>query len=529
MTAQTVGSAPARPMSWIQAARRFADAALAYTRDRFGPYASPLFADGLDITTGEPVTWHVNGEEWILSNWASQQVFMRTLIALTLVTDDRHYRDVAEDTAHYVLEHLRYQRLLSWGGHMAYDLALKRTIYAPDKGPVHELKCHYPFYDLMWAVDPVITRDYIEAMWASHVQNFDTLEFSRHGTPVGARHSGLSLWDRPYLHEPVPFTGKGLTFINAGSDLIYAAALLSNVSGDLAPLTWAKRLAARYVEVRHPKTQLGGYQFSVSVLPGPRGRGDRAVAQFGEQLKAHAPTEVTLCVARQIRTIVGSTAINKMLLSERLGPSGAEFKNWAIEDLLAYARWSYDPTNHAFDPVLTDGTRLGGLILAESGYYGRRGDALGPLPADSLLLWSYALAYRLAGTRELWTMVQSLLERCGTPRARRNPDPIAVFAFLELYRATRDPAFLATASSIGDTLVERQTASGFFVPCPDCRYAKVDALEPLALLHLANAYRTQPAELPWYWASRAFFGAAYENRGHAIDQQLFYTCRLEEE
>ena len=56
--------------------------------------------------------------------------------------------------------------------------------------------------------------------------------------------------------------GKGLTFINAGSDLIYAAAMLSKFTSDPKPLEWAKRLAYRYVETRDPKTGIGGYQFS---------------------------------------------------------------------------------------------------------------------------------------------------------------------------------------------------------------------------------------------------------------------------
>ncbi|MCY0878929.1 MAG: hypothetical protein OWU84_08315 [Firmicutes bacterium] len=520
LTAETLR--PDRAESWIAAVRRFADVALAAGRDRYGASPTPLLADGLDVVTLEPVIWRVNGEEWILSNWASQQIFMRTLTGLSRILHDDRYRQAAEDITAFALTALRPQRLFTWGGHMAFDLAKKRAVYAPDKGPVHELKCHYPDYDLMWQVNPEATRDYIEAVWEAHILDWDSLEFSRHGRLPPEAPPQERLWARPYARRPVPFVSQGLTFINAGSDLVYAAALLSDLSHDPAPLTWAKRLASRYVEVRHPKTHLGGYQFSISVLPGPKGRGDRAVEQFGEQLKAHEPTEVTLCVDRQIRTILGRAAINKMLLGMRLGPAGEEFQRWAVEDLLAYAHWSYLPEAHAFAPVLTDGTRLDGLRIERSGYYGRAGDVLMPLKSDYLLLWSYALGYRLTRDPILWEMVQSLLEALWPRTGDVAPDPVALFAFLDLYQATDDREFLVDAAQVADAIVARQTASGLFLSPRGRQYGKLDALEPLALLHLANAALGYPERLPHYWASRAFFGSQYGDLGHMTDDQLFY-------
>jgi pectate lyase len=136
--------------------------------------------------------------------------------------------------------------------------------------------------------------------------NWANLEFSRHGKPVPEPETG-SVWDREYEGGEPFFTGTGLTFINAGSDLYYAAGMLHRFTGDEKPLIWAKRLNGRYADTRNPKTGLGGYQFSISVLPGVRG--DRAVEQFGEQLKAHNPMEGTLSTARQIHTIIGKAGL----------------------------------------------------------------------------------------------------------------------------------------------------------------------------------------------------------------------------
>jgi pectate lyase len=332
------------------------------------------------------------------------------------------------------------------------------------------------------------------------------------------------------------FTAPGLTFINAGSDLIYAAAALARLSEEQAPLTWAKRLAYRYVESRNQETGLGGYQFSISVLPGPGGRGDRAMEQFGEQLKAHRPIEATLVVGRQIRTIIGRAAVNKLLLGEALGAEGIEFLEWAVQDLEAYAQHTYDPVQNVFHPTLTNGLRLTGLIPQKSGYYGPKGQPFSPLKADFLLLWAYLMGYRLSRRARLGSVARSIWRANGlgdigpapenslkvSPELNAPADPMAIFAVLELYRITHEPECLALAGAIADNLLRLRRRHGLFVSDPGQRYAKLDALEPLALLHLVGHLRNRAADVPAYWASNAFFGSAHENFAHAIDNRLFY-------
>ena len=47
----------ARPDRYVQAVRAFADVALQFGRDTYGPRHTPLFVDGLHFETHEPVRW----------------------------------------------------------------------------------------------------------------------------------------------------------------------------------------------------------------------------------------------------------------------------------------------------------------------------------------------------------------------------------------------------------------------------------------------------------------------------------------
>ena len=62
----------------------FADNVLVLGIDRSGPAPTPLFVDGLDVDTHEPVKWKSrSGREWVPGNFASQQNLLRTLNGLT--------------------------------------------------------------------------------------------------------------------------------------------------------------------------------------------------------------------------------------------------------------------------------------------------------------------------------------------------------------------------------------------------------------------------------------------------------------
>jgi hypothetical protein len=88
---------------YLNAVRVFADNVLKYGRDTYGRKHTPLFVDGLNIHTHEPVKWIApNGDRGILSNLAPQQNLFRTLDGLTRVTGDPKYKQAATEVIKYI-------------------------------------------------------------------------------------------------------------------------------------------------------------------------------------------------------------------------------------------------------------------------------------------------------------------------------------------------------------------------------------------------------------------------------------------
>ena len=175
---------------YVQAARTFADSVLKHGRDTYGQRHTPLFVDGLQVETLEPVRWKKGGQTWVLCNFASQQSLLRTLDGLSALTGENRYRQAAEDSARYALAHLRStNNLLYWGGHMAWDLEQERPVGEyPD---VHEVKDHQPYFPLLWRVDAAATRRLCEAMWGAHVLDWSLLDYNRHARTEKPRASAM--------------------------------------------------------------------------------------------------------------------------------------------------------------------------------------------------------------------------------------------------------------------------------------------------------------------------------------------------
>ena len=99
---------PTDPNRYLNAVRTFADNVLKYGRDNYGPKHTPLFVNGLNIHTHEPVKWiNPDGTKWILSNLASQQHLFRTLDGLSTVTGDLTFRKAAMEAIGYAFDHDR--------------------------------------------------------------------------------------------------------------------------------------------------------------------------------------------------------------------------------------------------------------------------------------------------------------------------------------------------------------------------------------------------------------------------------------
>jgi pectate lyase len=495
---------------YVQAVQAFADDALKYGHDTYGPKHTPLFVDGINAETHEPVMWKsANGHAWALSDMGNQQIFFRTLVGLSALTGDPKYKQAAVDATRYGFANLLEGGLLVWGGHMAYNASDDITVFSEDKTRVHELKNTYPFYELMWEIDPQVTKTMIEAMWNGHILDWSNLDFNRHGVP---RKPGL-LWKSEYKGTPVFFWGRGLTFINAGSDLYYAAAMLSKFTGDPEPLVWAKRLAHRYVETRDPKTGIGGYQFSqmASAWCDNAGKilGDRAEYFFAEDFKGHHVVEGTLFPDNS-NTPVVRPRICQMLLGESLGASGQDFIQWSREEMTAWGKSAYRAKDNTFIPMLTDGTSMEGYVIKKDGYYGPKGRVLTAGKAGAIEFWTYALGYRLTGDPFLWQMTSSIMN---ANTFEKSADPSALFGFLELYRKTKDGAYLKSAQRVGNNiLAAKRFRTG---------WVKFDRVEPLALLQLAATVQGRAAIVPAYNGGSGFFSATYGDQGSKYDEFLY--------
>jgi len=510
--------ADARADAYLRAVRTFADKVLAHGRDTVGPKKTPLFVDALNVDTLRAARWRRKGQEWVLSNLGSQQNLFRTLVGLSAATGDPKYRRAAAEAVRYALAHLQDPGgLLRWGGHAAYDALGDRFV---GEGVKHELKHHYPYYELMWQVDPKATRRLLEAIWTAHVMRWDILDVNRHG--AYGRRKG-KLWDHAYTGGPVPFVSRGLSFMMSGTDFVYAAAMLSKLAGEDKPMVWAKRLAKRYVEARHPKTGLGASNFSVLTSR----RMEKQFPQFEGRF-----TEATVADIYGARYTY--CAVCQLRLGEVLGAAGKEFRQWGLEDLTARATHGYDEADNSFFAMLIDGTVLSPADRKRNGYV--KAERLRKRKADGRHLLAYALAYKLGKQDLMWRMTRSIARGLGLGDLGAEPGkpggirgetaaggPLVIFALLELHQATRAEPYLRLARRVADNALAARFHKGFFVPTKRHLFSCFDDPTPLALLHLHAALRGSKTRPPAFWMGRGYFHCPHDGLGRTYDHRAIFS------
>ncbi len=508
----------------LDAVRTFADNVLQHARDTYRETPTPLFVDGVNVDTLEPVRWVHREQVWIPSNLASHQNLFRTLVALTNLTGEAKYRDAARDAMVYGFEHLQHENgLLYWGGHRFLDLASGKAV---GEGYRHELKHHYPFYEFMWEVDPRATRLFLDSFWNAHIMDWSTLDMNRHGA---YQTEMTDLWANTWEGSEPFFEGRGLTFINTGTDLIYAGAIHYLLTGEKRALEWSKRLAEQYVNARHPKTGLGVYQFSQL-----RDGRDRAKVQFGPEWG-----EVALegWMIRSSGSIYGTNARIQLWLAEQLGEDGREFIQWTVDGLRAWAKYGYDADKDMNRTMWADGTDLTGYVIKRDGYYGSKGRQIRSGSGSGQMVESYALAYRLSGDRLMWQTARAMARHRGIGDIGPSPgvdvavdlettssDPILLYAVLELCRSNDHPDYLALAERIGDNIIAQRFHKGFFLPSSGHVNARVGAVEPLALLALEAVLRGEPQAVPSR-GGMGFFHGPHDSRGRTTDGSVLWNAR----
>ena len=415
-TNQTTGF-PEMRRRYIHAVRAFADTILERGRDAYGERHTPLFVDGLQVETFEPVRWKKGGQTWVLCNFASQQSLLRLLDGLSTLTKDSRYRQAAEDATRYALRHLRSANgLLYWGGHIAWDLDRDRPV--GEYADIHELKNHQPYYPLFWRVDAPARRELLGAIWASHVLDWSLLDYNRHArTEQRVRPQ----WDHVFLENtPVPFPSiaNNLSFVNVTLPLLDAGVSLAVLDQNTNALLWIRRLLYRWQQARDPKTRLCGGQFSYR-------KDDRAQDALGH---VHTNINEAKIVASYHRTgryhdlpLAQMQATEQFLAAGGpLADSGREFIQWAIQDLKTYFRYCYEPKTSQFVSLLTDGTPIQ-WKQARAGYYDA--SSFAPARPEGCIVWGCALGYRLTHEQPLWSMAQTLAGAVGLGDSANRPPP----------------------------------------------------------------------------------------------------------
>lgn len=411
------------------------------------------FINAFDTQTGK---WVSHDAEEILpgaliSNPAKQSNWFRLLAGLSVLSGDNEFRDIVKRSFSFLFKNLTDNNgLIYWGGHLAFDLVNRKVAYNAQKKIVHELKIDYPFYEMMWETDPAKTKAFIEAYWNAHIVNWDNLNFNRHGQynkPLG------KIWDNYYKGGDVFFWDeKSLTFVTAGSNLYYAAAMLARFTGMQKPLFWSKALAMRYVETRQEPVGISGYQFSQSSSSwcnGRAARGDRAQYQYGPYIPdGHLVYEST--IFRPIPAVQRC----QFHLSDVLGNAGEEFLRWSADEVKAWALNAYREDDNSFIPMLTDGYSLENFVIQHDGYFGPKGKIEKPFKADSDFFWLYCMATRCCNDEFLWQIARSIakgnnLGDIGDANCKgialnyefRGSDVKFVYGLLELYIKTRREEF----------------------------------------------------------------------------------------
>lgn len=508
---------------FVNTVKEYADNVMERCHDRYGKKKTPLLTDGIHLKTGESMKW----EKHVLSNLACQQNFLRTLDGLSMLTGETKYQKQALDWINYALDVLQEPEsgLFYWGGHTSYDLLEDEPLIGN-----HELKCVYPYYPFLYNVAPETTRLFIEGFWNKHVKNWSNLLFNRHGE--------YNSWDKeaPWEHEysggPLPIIDNAmLSFINTGSDLVYSGALLFKLSGNSQPLLWAKRLAQRYDEIRNETTGLGGYQFN-------HREPCRVRVSFKKPLSERQDVnETTVITNGVIQTRYGRAALTWLNLFEELGnEDGQKFLDIVSKDLTAIGEHAYDFSDHSFSPVLTDGMKLSPDDCMEGVGYCRP-QKLEKVPANGLMFFTYAKAYRLTSNKFFWQMIRSLAQGIGlgevfdavgeqsenlemgsskssrisltkTDSAKVAKNPVCtLFGLLELYRATEQDEYLSLAVNLGNQVVQERFVDGFFTAKREARnsYTNIDNSLPLALLHLQAIIEEKHVNLPTFYPNSTSF------------------------
>ncbi|PWC12166.1 pectate disaccharide-lyase PelW [Brenneria corticis] len=491
---------------WIAALDKHIDTVTKRASSRSNP--TPLLADGFDVLNHDPVVWQFpDGHSAPISNFASQQNWLRTLCAMSVITGENSYQQQAAAQTAYFLTHFvdDHSGLLFWGGHRFINLDTLQSEGPESKAQVHELKHHLPYYALLHRIDDVKTLNFLQGFWSAHVEDWNSLDLGRHGDYAKPRDPDVFQHPRHDVVNPerwplLPLT-KGLTFVNAGTDLIYAAFKYAEYTGDRQAAKWGKHLYRQYVLARNPETGMPVYQFSSPLqrrpVPADDNQtqswfGDRAQRQFGAEFGEIAREANVLF--RDMRPLLIDNPL-AMLDILRVQPDD-EMLGWVISGLKNYYQYAYDLSSNTLRPMWNNGQDMTGYRFKRDGYYGKAGTELKRFALEGDYLLPLVRAYCLSADEDLYALINVILSRLTKDNARHIASPALLCAMVELAEHRQSEKWAQYAWQLAETLFEKHFHRGLFVRSARHRYLRLDDPAPLALSAFIAACRNRLNEIP---------------------------------
>ena len=210
-----------------------------------------------------------------------------------------------------------------------------------------------------------------------------------------------------------------------------------------------------------------------------------------------------------------SYALGQLYLAETLsGDSAARFRQWALQDLVAYAKYCYDEKSRAFYEMRRTDTgeriRFSQVrVVPTSDYFSHpmRFQANKGLP---LLFLAYARGYKLTSDERLKeTAIKCLdilelergkpatLSRLASEFLKSDMAACLIQGLLDLYEAEGDAWYLEAARGVADDALSHFFTGEFFVDWPnEFRSSRVNQSLPLALLRLYAVCNKRQVALP---------------------------------
>ena len=574
----------------LEAVKTSLDNTLKYGTD---PYrGTPLIADGLDAGTLTPAIWSMTENvEFPMSNLANQANLMMAFDALTNLTGDTKYKDKVREIYKYMWKYYTDEAtdLIYWGGHATIDLETgeARGHVGDGEPTIHEFKNHMPYLEPFFEIDPDRAADMIKRVWASHINDWKTLGFTRHGKydvalNLDTTWNNTTAYDDSTVGQLLEKSGD-MTFRNAANDLMYCAYTLFEQTGDETGLLWAGRMIERYNGVADPVTKIGTYQYYSplqrhdpweeigdwwsKVYPTPNSYtsskyGDRARNQFEQQFVDEGI--ITESERWKIREayMIGDGSIykdgplNDFKLAELFGIESREGKSIiksAIEGMASFVRLAYMPETHEFRYILSSGIDLTGYVNKTGGYYGDIGKVWTPTAVSPGFIITFSRAYEMCGDteefsddkQEIWKLIRGigrannlgdLGETAPGDNANINmmtscSDPYIIVGLINLYRSTGDPIYLQLARRIGDNIVAKNFNGRFFVSSSSSKYIKLADSYAYILLMLEAETRNTPEAVTEFRLCEPYYHAdiLMDNgwqREKQFDRSVYWTMTL---